>query len=214
MYQKVYFYIDSLYEWGKGFPSRSARIAFHEEAKRLFRRAGWEIVPGSNSAESDTAVKDKQALYLHPMEFSGVILAEEIPAIRNMLAAARNFQLRNIGRFGTYQDLSDEDYIAYLDSRKTEIIDDILRHYKTRRRDLFYTCDMSESIGREYRIPRVGHEDQYGDSAFHYVRQLIDELIADGRLRTGNTKYGQGIRTALQSELKYGINHNARRAGA
>ena len=112
MYQKVYFYIDSTYEWGKGFPNRTARIAFHEEAKRIFRCAGWEIIPGNSSAESDTAVKGKQSLYLHPMEFTGVILAEEIAAVRNALRSARNFRLRNIGQFEMYQDMSDKDYAA------------------------------------------------------------------------------------------------------
>ena len=171
MYQKVYFYIDSTYEWGKGFPNRTAKIAFHEEAKRIFRCAGWEIIPGSSSAESDTAVKGKQSLYLHPMEFTGVILAEEITAVRNALRSARNFRLRNIGQFEMYQDMSDKEYAAYLESRREEIIKDILLHYKTKRRDLFYTCDMSESIGREYRILRVGHDDRYGDQAFQYVKQ-------------------------------------------
>lgn len=214
MYQKVYFYIDSTYEWGKGFPNRTARIAFHEEAKRIFRCAGWEIIPGSSAAESDTAVKGKQSLYLHPMEFTGVILAEEIAAVRNALRSARNFRLRNIGQFEMYQDMSDKEYAAYLESRREEIIKDILLHYKTRRRDLFYTCDMSESIGREYRIYRVGHDDRYGDRAFQYVSELIDELINDGRLRTGNTKNGRGIRTALQSELKTARSHKEKRASA
>lgn len=214
MYQKVFFYIDSLYEWGKGFPNRTARIAFHEEARRLFRRARWEIVPGANSAESDTAVKGKQSLYLHPMEFSGVILTEEIASVRNALRYARNFRIRNVGQFDIYRDMSDEDYCAYLDSRREEIIQDILLHYKTKRRDLFYTCDMSESIGRGYRILRVGHDDRYGDRAFQYVNELIDELIADGRLKTGNTEYGRGIRTALQSELKPARTHRERMVSA
>ena len=73
---------------------------------------------------------------------------------------------------------------------------------------------MSESIGREYRILRVGHDDRYGDRAFQYVSELIDELINDGRLRTGNTKNGRGIRTALQSELKTARSHKEKRASA
>ena len=93
-------------------------------------------------------------------------------------------------------------------------IKDILLHYKTKRRDLFYTCDMSESIGREYRILRVGHDDRYGDRAFQYVNELINELISDGRLRTGNTKYGRGIRTALQSELRPIRSHRERQVSA
>ena len=100
MYQKVYFYIDSLYEWGHGFPNSTARIAFHEEARRLFRCAGWEIIPGPG-CEGDYAVKGKQSLFLHPAEFSGVILAEEVSRVRNALRTAKSFHLRSIGRSAT-----------------------------------------------------------------------------------------------------------------
>ena len=214
MYQKVYFYIDSLYEWGKGFPNRTARIVFHEEARRIFRCAGWEIIPGNSSAESDTAIKGKQSLYLHPMEFTGVILSEEVASVRNALRSARNFRLRSIGQFETYQDMSDADYYAYLESRRDEMIEAILSNYKTKRRDLFFTCDMSETIGRDYRILRVGHDERYGDRAYQYINDLIEMLIADGRLRTGNTKYGRGIRTALKSELQNSRSHQERQASA
>ena len=214
MYQKVYFYIDSQYRWGHGFPNRTANIQFHEEVRRLFRCADWEIRPGCNSAESDTAVKGKQSLYLHPMEFSGVILTEEIPSVQNAIRAARSFRLRNIGRFEIYQDMSDEDYMAYLDSRREEMIGDILARYKTGRRNLFYTGDMSESIGSKYRILRLGHDARYRDRAFQYVADLINELIRDGRLRTGETNAGLGIRTALQYELKANRSQEQRRISA
>lgn len=81
-------------------------------------------------------VKGKQALYLHPMEFSGIILAEEIPSVQNAIRAARSFRLRNIGRFEFYQEMSDEDYKAYLDSRREEMIGDILARYKTGRKNI------------------------------------------------------------------------------
>ena len=97
MHQKVCFYIDSMYVRGKGFPDRTARIAFQEEAKRLFRCAGWEIIPGPGF-EGDQAVKGKQSLFLHPSGFSGVILAEEVGRVRNALRAAKSFHLRSIGR--------------------------------------------------------------------------------------------------------------------
>jgi hypothetical protein len=100
MYQKVCFYIDSMYEHGKGFPDRTARIAFQDEAKRLLRCAGWEIIPGLG-CEGDYAVKGKQSLRLHPAEFSGVILAEEVGRVRNALRVARSFHLRSIGRSAT-----------------------------------------------------------------------------------------------------------------
>ncbi len=95
MYQKVCFYIDSMYERGKGFPDRQARIAFRDEAKRLLRCAGWEIIPGPG-CEGDYAMKGKQFLSLLPTKFSGVIIADEVAHVRTALRAARCFQLKNI----------------------------------------------------------------------------------------------------------------------
>ena len=214
MFQKVYFYIDSMYQWDQGFPNQMTRIAFREETRRIFRCAGWEINPGFSSATCDSATKGRQSLYLHPMEFSGIIQTEEIVPVQNALRTAQSFRLRSIGRFEFYHDMSDEEYKAYLDSRRGEMIEDILTRYKTSRRNLFYTGDMSESVDRKYRILRIGHNEEYDDRAFQYIKELIDELIVKGQLRTGRTKAGMGIRTALQCELKTELSHKERQASA
>ena len=110
--------------------------------------------------------------------------------------------------------MSDVDYYAYLRSRREEITADILRNYKTKSRDMFYTGNMTEIIGRKYRILRVGCDSQSYDMAFRYIDELTEELITDGRLITGNTKYGRGIRTALKSELQPSLSHAERRVSA
>ncbi len=203
MYQKIYFYIDSQYQWGQGFPDDVSESSFHQEARQIFQAAGWKVTSGQLSGESDTATRGKQSLYLHPMEFSGVILTEEISALKQILSSAKTFRLRSIGQFEIYQDMSDQDYTEYLESCRAEIIEDILANYRTKRKNQFIVnCNMAEKIGREYRILRVDSTDHTGDKAFMYVSKLIDELIADGRLRTGATKKGLGIRTAVPSDLK------------
>ena len=213
MYQKVSFFIDSQYDYGHGFPNISAEIAFKEEVKRLFRCAGWEIISGYGS-ESDYAVKGKQTLGLYPTEFEGIILTEEIPFVRNAMRPAKLFRISNIGRNEFYQDMSDVDYYAYLRSRREEITAGILRNYPTKSRDMFYTGNMTEIIGRKYRIFRVGCDSQPYDMAFRYIDELTEELIADGRLITGDTKHGRGIRTALQSEQKPIHSHRERQVSA
>ena len=213
MYQKVCFYIHSQCERGRGFPNISSEIAFREEVKRLFRCAGWEIISGFGS-ESDHAVKGRQTLCLYPTGFVGIILTEEIPSVRNAMRPAKHFRISNIERNEFYQAMSDVDYYAYLQSRREEIIADILRNFKTKSKDMFYTGTMTEIIGRKYLILRVGCDSQRYDMAYRYVDELTEELIADGRLRTGNTKYGRGIRTALQSELKSARSHMERQVSA
>ena len=39
-----------------------------------------------------------------------------------------------------------------------------------------------------------------------YVGERIGQLIADGRLITAQTRYGQGLRTATEAELKMAEN--------
>ena len=39
-----------------------------------------------------------------------------------------------------------------------------------------------------------------------YVGERIEQLIADGRLITAQTRYGQGLRTATEAELKMAEN--------
>ena len=175
MYQKVCFYIRSQCDRGQGFPSISSEIAFREEVKRLFRCAGWEIISGYGS-ESDHAVKGKQTLSLYPTGFVGIILTEEIPSVRNAMRPAKHFRISNIERDEFYQDMSDMDYYAYLQSRREEIIADILRNYKTRSRDMFYTGNMTEIIGRKYLILRVGCDSQPYDSlrsSLHLINYIL-----------------------------------------
>jgi len=203
MYQKINFYIDSQYQWGHGFPDSVSESSFHQEARQFFQAAGWKVSSGRLSGESDTATKGKQSLYLHPMEFSGVILTEEVPELKHILSSAKTFRLRSVGQFEIYQDMSDQDYAEYLESCRTEIIEDILANYRTKRKNQFIVnCNMAEKIGQEYRILRVNSPDHIGDKAYMYVGKLIEELIADGRLRTGATKKGLGIRTAVPSDFK------------
>ena len=202
MYQKTYFYINSSYKFNSGYPSDEAKRAFREETSALFRALGWEIEAGDGGGVCDTATKGKQSLYLHPMEFSGVILAEEIPAIEAVIKKAKSFQLRETRCFDRYEDMSDEAYAAYLDAHRAEMISAILTAYRTRRRDLFVTGDQSERIGKPFRVLRLASQDQRGDMAYDRVKELIEELVADGRLAAAQTRHGRGLRTDAPENAK------------
>ena len=70
-YRKVYFRIRTDC-YNSGWSSDAGRAAFKEESRRLFQELGWAVTLGGNGS-CDTAVKDRQDLYLHPSSFSGVI---------------------------------------------------------------------------------------------------------------------------------------------
>lgn len=72
-YRKVYFRIRSRYQFDSGWPAETDAAKFHEESRSLFQSVGWDLQPGGDST-SDTVTKGWQELYLHPMNFSGIML--------------------------------------------------------------------------------------------------------------------------------------------
>ena len=196
MYQDMYFTIHGSYDFETGFPNPQAAEDFERECRDLFHSAGWEYKPGNQNGSSARAVCGKQELYLHPIQFSGIILQESVPEIEALLAQATTF--RHIQTYGDaeYVEMSDEEYQAHLDSRREDIQKAILERFKTKRRNLFLTGDQSETIARPFIVRRLvfGRKSQ-PDLAAEYVQKSIEEMIADGRLTEAQTRYGRGIRT-------------------
>ncbi len=202
-YRQVYFRIDSRYVYGEGWADdKEAAAAFHNEARRLFQSAGWAIQASPISSGCDTAIKGQQELYLHPMNFSGVILEEEIPGIESLLAQATTFQCRGIDCYEKYLELSDEDYWALLETQKDEIAAAILERYRTKRRNLYKVGEAATGIAQRFTVHRLCDKEGNRNKANLYVSQLVEELIADGRLLTAKTKNGMGIRVATEKELQ------------
>lgn len=90
-YRKTYFRIHSRYQFDSGWLDESDATEFREETRRLFQSAGWDLHPDGDST-SDTVTKGQQDLYLHPMNFSGIIEVNEIPALQALMKEAETFQ--------------------------------------------------------------------------------------------------------------------------
>lgn len=203
-YRKVYFRIRSKYAYGSGWAGDAeADNAFREESRRLFQEGGWTIQPGrADRGECDIAVKGQQDLYLHPMNFSGVVSEDEIPEIEAMLERASTFRCDGTDRYEEYLDLSDEEYWALLESRKDEIVAAILERYKTKRKNMYKVGEAAMGIANQFTVHRLYDKEGDHNKANLYVGQLMEELIADGRLLTARTKHGTGIRTATEKERR------------
>lgn len=200
-YRQVYFRIRSKYAYGNGWANDNEDSrAFKEETRRLFQEGGWTLQISKISSGCDTAVKGQQDLYLHPMNFSGVILEEEIPGIEAMLAKATTFHCYGTDCYEAYLELSDEDYWALLETQKAEITAAILERYKTKRRNLYKAGDASMGIAQRFTVRRLCDKEGNRNKANLYVSQLIESLIAEGRLITARTRNGMGIRTATEKE--------------
>ena len=213
MYRKTYFDIDSGYRWGTGFPNDGVRQAFKEVSRAIFERLGWEIRHADEgSGRCDIAVQGKQELHLHPMQFSGVILTDNVPSIEASIRAANGIRLLATRSLERYEDMSDEAYAAFLDEHREEMIGAILSAYTTKRRNLFITSDISERIGEHFRIHRLESKDTSSDMAYERVKQLVEELVADGRLVTAETRHGRGIRADVSVQSKKAAHKKAEKA--
>ncbi len=201
-YRKVYFRIDSKYAYDNGWAGDDeAANAFRDETRKLFQEGGWTIQLGrESSGVCDTAIKGQQDLYLHPMNFSGVVSEDEIPKVEALLARAATFRYYGTDCYEEYLELSDEDYLALLESKKEEIVAVILERYKTKRRNLYKVGEAALGIARQFTVYRLCDKDGNHNKANLYVGQLIEELISDGRLIAAHTRHGTGIRTATEKE--------------
>ena len=122
-YQSTYFRIRSRYQFDSGWPDEGAERAFREESRALFQSAGWELHPArADSGSSDTVTKGQQELYLHPMNFSGVIRSDEIPRLQALLAGAQTFQCQGVDCYERYWDLTDAANLERLEAQLEDII--------------------------------------------------------------------------------------------
>lgn len=200
-YQNMYFYLDSGYTHGRGYPSPEAKEAFHAEIDRLFLEAGWEIRPGSADAACETARRGRSELYLHPMMVNGVIRKDETGAVQGILERGTVFRLREIRGFDEYADMDDNAYRHYLQGRRDEMETAVLEFYRTKRKNLYRTGDTASAIARPFVIKRLQSKDQCGDMATQFINDITGGFIGDGRLVTALTRSGLGVRTATKTEL-------------
>lgn len=200
-YRQVYFRIRSQYDYDSYWPDEEAKSTFREESRRLFQKAGWELRPGGNGT-CDTVKKGKQELYLHPMNFSGIIRMDEVPRIEELLGRAKSFRCCGVDYYKEYFDLSDEEYLAQLEAKRDEIQAEILKRCQTKRRNLYVTGSVIEAVAQKFSVPRVCNRRNEQDMAYGFVKDLMNQLIQQGYLKTSETRYGLGFRAATEQELE------------
>ena len=92
-YRKVAFKLNiPKYVLGEGWTDDADRKAFCEECKVLFQDIGWEIHSEKDNWYYDTAVSNKEHLYLKLVSLEGEILESSIPKIEKALSKAQTFE--------------------------------------------------------------------------------------------------------------------------
>ena len=194
MYRQTYFTILSGYEWNQGFPDRKSEDEFYGELEKLFRRAGWEYKAADGCESAARALRGKETLWLYPREFSGIVLKDSVPEIEAMLARAVTF--RRVRTYGGNEcvEMSDGAYRAYLESRRGEIEAAIRERFQTGLSSLSLIGERAESVARPFKVCRLEAVKAYQPNlSVLYVRELMEGMIADGRLAVAENRSGKGV---------------------
>lgn len=86
---KVYFRLNSPYEWGKGMSSELFET-FNKEALNIIKNIGFNISnDGSSSFSCPEGIKGEENLYMHPMDFSGILSEESFMKAKQVIEMAQ-----------------------------------------------------------------------------------------------------------------------------
>lgn len=200
-YVNVYFRMETK---GYGYPSFSFteddRNAFDSELTEVFTSLGWKCEEGSYGGSCATWCKGKQHLYLHPQNFSGEVLKNEVKQISETLEKRNTFYLRWVDLYETVYDMTDEEYEIALSHKDGEIKKSILESCKTTRTSKFYyTSDVIRNISNKYGIKQIGKEKYSGITIIHMTK-VVCELIVEGYLISARDN--ELIRTINKTEQK------------
>lgn len=200
-YVNVFFRMETK---GYEYPSFSFigedRNAFDSEITKVFTSLGWKCEEGAYGGSCATWYKEKQHLYLHPQNFSGEVLKNEIKQIAEALEKHNTFYLRWVDLYETVYDMTDQEYEIALSQKDEEIRKAILKSCKTTRISKFcYTSDVIRRFCDKYGLKQIGKE-KYSGIAIKHITKVVCELISEGYLVSARDN--ELIRTINKTEQK------------
>lgn len=213
-YSSVYFNIDTQ---GYGYPNfclaYEDRMAFDKDIVEVFTALGWKCETEAYNGCCAEWYKGKSHLYMHPQQFSGEVMKNEVKAIAEALTKRMSIKLRWVDLRDTVYDMTDVEYEEILTAKDEEIKSAILEIAKTTRTNKFvYIYDVARCIADKFRIRRIGLDDgkNYGagQTAKHIIT-VIQTLISEGYIVTpsaDNTEYIRTINKTEQKQRKLVIN--------
>lgn len=206
-YRHVYFRIDTeSYKYQNsyvGFTNEEQRKSFYDSIVSLFTTNGWQVEQPKYSGSCPTVIKGKQSLYLHPRSFSGVVSMEELQEIEQLLSQGTTFKHYHMDIYREVYDLTDEEYLTYLETKREDITKDILETYKTKRRNLYKVSYVPESIYNKYKLERIGSScdgRSNGQLGYKFVCGIFKELLEQEAILSTKTRKGIGYRTVTPKD--------------
>lgn len=206
-YVNVYFRMETN---GYGYPSFSFteedRNAFDTELLEVFTSLGWKCNEKAYSGSCSAWTKGKQHLYLHPQNFSGEVLKNEVKQIAEVLEKRNTFYLRWVDLYETVYDITDQEYAEILSQKDDDIKKSLLECSKTTRTSkYYYAFDVARGLANKFRLSRIGDNDgrNYGTGqTINHILGVIQCLINEGYLVSAVKNDILLIRTINKSEQK------------
>lgn len=206
-YCEVYFRIECpAYMQGKypcNFDDDKDRVSFRKEVRAILENLGWCF----SSDYSCEPTKGKSHFYIHPQNISGEILKKEVKQLAEAFENNQTFYLRWVDIYDTVFDITDEEYNTYLETKKDEIINLVLKNSVTKRTNkYFYIYNVAKFVADKIRLIRIGDNDgrnNYGVGyTARYIIEVIDRLVKDGYLIKAEQNNNVFIRTINKTEQK------------
>lgn len=197
-YARVYFRMEAKgYQYPSFSFSEEDGAAFDKELISVFSELGWTCSESSYHGRCATWTKGKSNLYLHPQNFSGEVLKNEIKTVAEAIRKKDTFRLRWVELYETIYDMTDESYKEYLQSKKVEIKRALFKNCHTTRRNLYHQkFQVAMQLARRFRLHRIALidiEDTWEEQTIKYIAQVMDEMVADGFLVLTKASYGQDL---------------------
>lgn len=121
-YVNVYFRMETKgYEYPSFSFTEEDRKDFDLELEAVFTSLGWKCEEGAYGGSCATWYKEKQHLYLHPQNFSGEVLKNEVKQIAEALEKHNTFYLRWVDLYETVYDMTDQEYEEILSAKDEDI---------------------------------------------------------------------------------------------
>ena len=126
---------------------------------------------------------------------------DEIPAIQELLKDAKSFCCYGFDCYERYWDITDEEYLAQLETKREEITHEILERCRTKRKNLYITGPVALNVAQKFSVHRLCDKEGKHNLANRFVGELMEQLVQDGLLVTTKTRNGPGVRTATDAEI-------------
>lgn len=185
-YANVHFRIEaSEYSYPDFSFTEENEIAFYSEVKSVLYPLGWEWEKRNvEKWNCDYITKEKQTLYLHPQDFSGIVLKSEVKQIAEALEQHTTFYLRWVDLYETVYDISDYEYEGYLNTLDEEIRKKLFEVCQTKRKNkYYYLFDVCRNLAEQFRLHRIGENNKrnYGfGQTIEHIEKIADNMVKDG----------------------------------